>query len=310
VGRQLSAISQISDEDGMGSIGYQWLRDDAIIANATQSTYMLTSEDAGAQIRVQASYTDGGGQLESLTSGPLTVARAPAGGGGSVPDTRGVEITTPAAGGTAIGTPFDDQLHGQGGPDVFHPLGGVDRVEGGGGIDTVVFTGSWRDHALSRAENGTLTVTSASGAVATLRNVERLQFDDGRLALDVGVNTVAIAGMYKAAFGRAPDEGGLAYYDALLGQGALSFMQMARDFLASPEFHALYPGLGNAEFVSRLYLNALERQGEPEGQAFHTARLAELPDGDDRAALLIGFALSPEMGDHFAGIGQSGLMLS
>jgi hypothetical protein len=58
----------ISDPDGLGSFSYQWLREGADIAGATNATYTLGDADAGTRISVQVSYTDGQGTNESLTS--------------------------------------------------------------------------------------------------------------------------------------------------------------------------------------------------------------------------------------------------
>ncbi|MGB7346657.1 MAG: Ig-like domain-containing protein, partial [Pirellulaceae bacterium] len=63
--------SGISDADGLGSFGYQWLRDGANITGATASTYTLGDADVGSQISVEVSYTDGEGTAE----GPLTSAQ-------------------------------------------------------------------------------------------------------------------------------------------------------------------------------------------------------------------------------------------
>jgi hypothetical protein len=60
--------SGVSDADGLGAIALQWLRDGAPIASATSSNYTLVQSDVGTQISVQASYTDGGGTGESVTS--------------------------------------------------------------------------------------------------------------------------------------------------------------------------------------------------------------------------------------------------
>jgi hypothetical protein len=60
--------SGISDADGLGAFGYQWLRNGAAIVGATASTYTLSDADVGAQISVQVSYTDAHGAAESVTS--------------------------------------------------------------------------------------------------------------------------------------------------------------------------------------------------------------------------------------------------
>ena len=67
-----SSTTGIADGDGLTSatFNYQWLADDADIAGATGSSYTLVDADAGKTIKVQVSFTDDGGNEESLTSGP------------------------------------------------------------------------------------------------------------------------------------------------------------------------------------------------------------------------------------------------
>ncbi len=58
----------ISDDDGLGVLSYQWLRDGADIAGATGGSYTVTSADVGTRISVVVSYTDGHGTSEAVTS--------------------------------------------------------------------------------------------------------------------------------------------------------------------------------------------------------------------------------------------------
>uniref|UniRef100_UPI0024906E68 hypothetical protein n=1 Tax=Lentibacter algarum TaxID=576131 RepID=UPI0024906E68 len=68
-GIELTAVTAtLADEDGLGALSYQWLRDGSEISNATSSTYTLIRDDVGAQISARVSYTDGHGNNESLTS--------------------------------------------------------------------------------------------------------------------------------------------------------------------------------------------------------------------------------------------------
>ena len=64
----LTASNTLTDADGLGAITYQWLRDGSDIVGATSSTYTLGDADVGAAISVKATYTDGHGTLESVTS--------------------------------------------------------------------------------------------------------------------------------------------------------------------------------------------------------------------------------------------------
>ena len=70
--------SAISDEDGLGNVSYQyqWLRDDAEIAGATGSTYILADADQGKTIRVRVTFRDDADNAESLTSMATTAVAA------------------------------------------------------------------------------------------------------------------------------------------------------------------------------------------------------------------------------------------
>ena len=73
VGETLTAdTSGIADEDGLAgaTYSYQWLADDAVIRDATDSTYVLDAADAGKAVRVRVSFTDDGGNEETSTSAP------------------------------------------------------------------------------------------------------------------------------------------------------------------------------------------------------------------------------------------------
>ena len=71
VGETLTAdTSDIADADGLSNVQYeyQWLADDAEIADATNSTYTLADTDEGKAIKVRVSFTDDAGNEETLTS--------------------------------------------------------------------------------------------------------------------------------------------------------------------------------------------------------------------------------------------------
>ncbi|MGP5019964.1 hypothetical protein ACTXK7_20490, partial [Vreelandella alkaliphila] len=80
----LTASNTLADEDGLGAVTYQWLRDGTGITDATGETYTLTQADVGAAISVRASYTDDQGTAEAVTSAATesvaNVNDAPTGG--------------------------------------------------------------------------------------------------------------------------------------------------------------------------------------------------------------------------------------
>ena len=75
-GKTLTAtLNNLSDPDGVVlPITYKWYRNDVLlIQNSTNSTYVLTLNDNGSQIKVTASYTDGYDTPESITSSAITI---------------------------------------------------------------------------------------------------------------------------------------------------------------------------------------------------------------------------------------------
>ncbi len=66
--------SGIGDADGLGTFSYQWARSTdggatwSAVSGATGASYALGDTDVGSRMRVNVSYTDGHGTVESLTS--------------------------------------------------------------------------------------------------------------------------------------------------------------------------------------------------------------------------------------------------
>ena len=67
-GQTLTASNTLQDADGLGTITYQWLADGQSIAGATGTTLVLAQAQVGKAVSVTASYTDGTGHAESVTS--------------------------------------------------------------------------------------------------------------------------------------------------------------------------------------------------------------------------------------------------
>jgi hypothetical protein len=74
-GQTLTAANSLADADGLGAISYQWKAGGSVITGATGSTLALTQEQVGKTVTVTASYTDGHGTAESVTS-PASAAVA------------------------------------------------------------------------------------------------------------------------------------------------------------------------------------------------------------------------------------------
>ena len=60
--------SNIADVDGVGTFSYVWMKDGAVLAGETSSTYTLTQADVGSVFSASVSYVDGLGVTETLSA--------------------------------------------------------------------------------------------------------------------------------------------------------------------------------------------------------------------------------------------------
>jgi Ca2+-binding RTX toxin-like protein len=96
--------------------------------------------------------------------------------------------------------------------------------------------------------------------------------------------------LYQATLDRAPDAAGLSGWAGALGNGA-SKLDIVRGFTTSAEFEAKYGATSDAQFVTLLYDNVLDRAPDAEGFSAWTGGLAA---GLSREAVVLGFADSVE----------------
>lgn len=74
-GQKLTVTDTLTDADGLGAVSYQWLADGVAIAGQVDTSLTLTEQQVGQRIVAQASYVDGHGTAESVSSSPtLAVA--------------------------------------------------------------------------------------------------------------------------------------------------------------------------------------------------------------------------------------------
>jgi len=98
---------------------------------------------------------------------------------------------------------------------------------------------------------------------------------------------------YQAAFNRAPDPSGGAFWTHQLGGGGVSVSQLSTVFANSPEFGGFYGGAtattpANMTLVTAMYVNVLARVPDAAGLAFWTSQ------GLNAAQLLQDFSQSTE----------------
>ena len=135
-GQTLTVASTIADANGLGALSFQW---QALVGGTTWTNVQglapvvgtnaslvlndIVSEPlVGLPLRVVASYTDGGGTLETVTSAATDVL------GNLFTNLLPVNITV-------NGTAGADNLIGNGAVDTFNGLGGDDVLTGGLGAD-------------------------------------------------------------------------------------------------------------------------------------------------------------------------------
>lgn len=252
--------SDLDDEDGLGTLNYQWLRDGDEILGATRSTYDLTNSDIGSQIQVRISFIDGFGTGESVLS-DLT------------------STVTNMAGELVQGSSVADVLEGSLGDDT---------VSGGNGSDVFI-----AHHMPSQ-----YTWDSASGILYGpegadhLESIERIRFGSGSDIADVLLSDLVdpdgdgpevsnatqimqdITDLYVGYFTRPGDVGGMKFWFDKIYDGVETFEGIARGFTMSAEYARIYPdSFDNREFVQAIYNNLLGREPDEEGWEHWTNQL-------------------------------------
>lgn len=195
--------------------------------------------NAGYQVNVVSS-DKAGNATASLNSATFTVANSAFQGGTAKDD---VIKVTAANGGHAI--------------------------DGGAGRDTAVIAGKFADYTVGKETWGYgVTDKLGSGGHDSLINVERLQFNDVNVALDIDGPAGQVYRLYKAAFDREPDPQ-INYWIDRVDHG-LQLEDMAKEFMTNqPEWDKMYGKTpSNADFLTNLYAHVLHRGPDGEGYAF------------------------------------------
>jgi serralysin len=177
---------------------------------------------------------------------------------------------------------------GTGNNDRFVAGTGSEEFDGGAGLDTVVYGGAKGSYTISV---GTALHVADSGGIDTLVSIERVQFADGALAFDTTGIAAQAYRLYRAAFSRAPDEGGLGYWLSQMDKG-LGLRDTSHYFVESAEFREKYgANPTDAAFVDLLYQNVLRRAPDADGAKYWNG---VLHDGLAREDALMYFSESQE----------------
>jgi hypothetical protein len=219
--------------------------------------------------------------------------------------------------GSQGGQEYGDTLIAGSGKDSFTSYGGkitkpnnAAYFDGKGDLDLAILQGKLADYKVQNTTFGDQTdmsykakvsgwqivdsVTSRNGTTQVV-NVERLQFSDTMLALDTSKDQTAGSGymLYKAAFNRTPDAGGLGYWINQMDKG-MSYSDVANNFVNSTEFKTAFGGANPSvnTLVTKLYNNVLARTPDAGGLAFWQGKLSN--EGWTTADVLGFFSTSGE----------------
>jgi Ca2+-binding RTX toxin-like protein len=95
----------------------------------------------------------------------------------------------------------DDTLNGNDYNNALRGYAGNDWINGHAGIDTAYFSGFGEDYKISVNNSNSITINGIDGT-DTLINIERIQFDDKKLAFDLEGNAGNVAKITGAVFGK------------------------------------------------------------------------------------------------------------
>ena len=119
------------------------------------------------------------------------------------------------------------------------------------------------DFSISKVgDSGEWSITGTGIGTDTLNGFKRLEFEDGVLSLDTDPGDTAGQAyrLYQAAFASVPDMPGVAYHMNDMESNGLSVVQIARKFIASPEFKTQYgEDPTEDDYINLLYQNVLGR---------------------------------------------------
>ncbi|WP_395702523.1 DUF4214 domain-containing protein [Aquabacterium sp.] len=148
-----------------------------------------------------------------------------------------------------------DWFDGSDGNDRFAGLGGNDTLRGGGGIDTAIYRGSRGDFVLTRQADGwQLQDTRGREGRDALNGIERLQFADGDLALDLDGHAGMVARLIGALFGKdALARGDLVGLGLSLLDEGRSWSDLAALAVDSDLFAQAAGSHSNVDFVRVVY---------------------------------------------------------
>ena len=163
---------------------------------------------------------------------------------------------------------------------------GTDFFDGGLGIDTVVYSGPQERYSITKSGNRYV-VSEPTGSDDTdyLSNIERLQFSNGKVALDLGGNAGQAARLIGALLGPSfiKDKALAGVVIGLIDQD-YSIESIANLGLNTSFYLALAGSTKNEDFVNHVFRNVVGRTPEVNEQKTYVDMLNA---GTSQAALAV-----------------------
>ena len=275
----------------------------------TDSQYVLTNEFATAGATL--SDTAGTDTLNAAAAANAVTLDLRAGQKSTV----GTGDLTIAAGSiieNAVGGLGNDSLIGNDANNSLRGNAGNDTLDGGSGIDTAVFGGNLAGYTVTKTSSGnTVLAKSGSDGTDTLSNIERLQFSDGKVALDMGISQPGgeSALLMGAVLGKAA-LANTSVLGALMGffDGGTTMLDAAKVLVNAGIMDSLAGGSSTTAYVNMIY-QAVNGQA---ASAATTAELAARINGTSftKADFLAEFANSSvnQTNVNLVGLVQTGLV--
>ncbi len=229
--------------------------DDTYRLTDAHATRLTTLVDGGGLDTLDASGVSAGVHLSLVPGSLSSVGRTPQG------QLASENLSLPL--GTriehAIGTPHDDVLRGNEAHNRLEGRGGNDWLDGDAGRDTAVLPGVRSDWQLSKAFGLTvLHATDGRSGSVLLERIERVQFADGALALDLDGHAGSVAQVLHGLFGPAALANrvyagiGLQLLDA-----GMPLPELVAQALGTPIFEQLAGGRSHESFVTWVHTNVV-----------------------------------------------------
>ena len=205
-----------------------------------------------------------------------------------------------------------ENAEGGSGNDTFVGNAANNQFRGNAGIDTVTY-GTFRAiHTVTKAGDA-YSVKGPAGGVNgqdtdTLSSIERIQFVDKSIALDIDGTAGQVYRLYQAAFNRTPDLGGLGFWIAGMDHDGVSLSGVSAGFINSAEFTSVYgANPTSSQIVTRFYENVLHRAPEQGGYDYW---MYQVEHGMQVTQVLTFFSESAENQAQVIGVIQNGIEYS